>query len=83
MNFIELQQISVFFVYVSLYSMNVFVCLFVCYCLYTSPVGRYLTIVLMAGALTSSCLSKCSLYSGKYFTKTAIFYTFLMQLKCK
>lgn len=42
MNFIEQQQMSVFFVYVSLYSMNVFVCLFVCFCLSISPVGQYL-----------------------------------------
>lgn len=81
MNFIEQQQMSVFFVYVSLYSMNVFVCLFVCFCLSISPVGQYLIFFSMTGALTSSCLSKCSLYSGKYFQKLLFFILFLKR-KC-
>lgn len=82
MNFIEQQQMSVFFVYVSLYSMNVFVWLFVCLFLSLHIAGwSIFNFFFMTGALTSSCLSECSLYSGKYFQKLLFFIPFLKR-KC-
>lgn len=72
MNFIEQQQMSVFFVYVSLYSMNVFVCLFVCFCLSISPVGQYL--IFFHDWCSHVFLSLWMQFvQWKIFSKTAIF----------